>query len=50
MTEKMTVEQWLAIRKEAGLKIDPGAAEVDSALRSDIQPLWSQPAGPSGGI
>jgi hypothetical protein len=29
MTEKMTVEQWLAIRKEAGLKIDPETAEVD---------------------
>jgi hypothetical protein len=25
----MTVEQWLAIRKEAGLKIDPETAEVD---------------------
>ena len=23
MTKKMTLKQWLAIRKEAGLKIDP---------------------------
>ena len=29
MTEKMTMEQWLAIRKEAGLKIDPETAAVD---------------------
>ncbi len=27
-TEHMTVEQWLAIRKEAGLRIDPETAEV----------------------
>jgi hypothetical protein len=27
-TDQMTVEQWLAIRKEAGLKIDPETAEV----------------------
>ena len=26
---KMDVEQWLAIRKEVGLKIDPETAEVD---------------------
>ena len=29
MSEQMTVEQWLAIRKEAALQIDPGTAEVD---------------------
>jgi hypothetical protein len=28
MNEKMTIEQWLAVRKEAGLKIDPATAEV----------------------
>jgi hypothetical protein len=28
-TDQMTVEQWLAIRKGAGLKIDPETAEVD---------------------
>jgi hypothetical protein len=29
MSSEMTKEQWLAIRKEAGLKIDPQTAEVD---------------------
>ena len=29
MTDEMSVEQWLAIRKEAGLKIDPETAEVE---------------------
>jgi hypothetical protein len=28
-SEKTEIEQWLAIRKEAGLKIDPETAEVD---------------------
>ncbi len=28
MADEMTPEQWLAIRKEAGLKIDPATAEV----------------------
>ena len=28
MADEMTTEQWLAVRKEAGLKIDPEAAEV----------------------
>jgi hypothetical protein len=28
-SEKAEIEQWLAIRKEAGLKIDPETAEVD---------------------
>jgi len=28
MTDEMTDEQWLAIRKEAGFKIDPETAEV----------------------
>jgi hypothetical protein len=28
VADEMTVEQWLAIRKEAGLKIDPKTAEV----------------------
>jgi hypothetical protein len=26
--ERMSVEQWLAVRKEAGLKIDPATAEL----------------------
>ena len=28
MNDKMSVDQFLAIRKEAGLKIDPATAEV----------------------
>jgi hypothetical protein len=28
MRDEMTVEEWLAIRKEAGLQIDPETAEV----------------------
>jgi hypothetical protein len=28
MSEKLNVEEWLAIRKEEGLKIDPETAEV----------------------
>jgi hypothetical protein len=27
--DQMPMEQWLAIRKEAGLKIDPETAEVE---------------------
>jgi hypothetical protein len=29
MTDQMKVEQWLAIRKEVGLRINPKTAEVD---------------------
>jgi hypothetical protein len=29
MPEQLSVEEWLAIRKEEGLKIDPDTAEVD---------------------
>ena len=29
LIDQLTVEQWLAIRKEAGLKIDPETAEVE---------------------
>ena len=29
MSKKMSVEDWLAIRKEEGHKIDPSTAEVD---------------------
>jgi hypothetical protein len=38
MTAKMTVEQWLAIRKEAGLKIDPETAEVDWNYAQTLDP------------
>ncbi len=36
-TEEITTEQWLAIRKEAALKIDPETAEIEwiHALRVD---------------
>jgi hypothetical protein len=40
MTEEMTVEDWLAIRKEEGLKIDPSTAEV--------MWIWGQIADPYG--
>ena len=29
MSEETTIEQWLAIRKDAALKIDPQTAEVE---------------------
>jgi hypothetical protein len=41
--DQMTVEQWLAIRKEAGLKIDPETAEVNVAIRADTRPLRRPP-------
>jgi hypothetical protein len=37
-SEKAEVEQWLAIRKEAGLKIDPETAEVDWSYGEDLDP------------
>jgi hypothetical protein len=36
--EKQTVEDWLAIRKDAGLKIDPETAEVEWAYRQTLDP------------
>ena len=33
-----TVEQWLAIRKEAGLRIDPETAEVDWVYAQTLDP------------
>jgi hypothetical protein len=36
--EKAEIEQWLAIRKEAGLKIDPETAEVDWDYGLDCDP------------
>jgi hypothetical protein len=35
---EMTVEEWLAIRKDAGLKIDPATAEVDWAYEYTLDP------------
>ena len=37
-SEKAEDEQWLAIRKEAGLKIDPETAEVDWAYAQTLDP------------
>jgi hypothetical protein len=37
-TDQMKVEQWLAIRKEAGLKIDPETAEVDWGYARTFDP------------
>jgi hypothetical protein len=43
-TDQMTVEQWLATRKEAGLKIDPETAEVDWCNARTFDPArdWSE--------
>jgi hypothetical protein len=41
-SEKAEIEQWLAARKEEGLKIDPETAEVDWAYGTDQDPyrVW----------
>jgi hypothetical protein len=36
-------EQWLAIRKEAGLKIDPDTAEVDWSYAQTLDPYGIDP-------
>jgi hypothetical protein len=36
--EKAEIEQWLAIRKEEALKIDPETAEVDWSYRQTLDP------------
>jgi hypothetical protein len=38
MSEKANVEEWLAIRKEEGLKIDPDTAEVDWHYAQTLDP------------
>jgi hypothetical protein len=40
---EMTVEQWLAIRKEAGLKIDPETAEVQYWYGRTLDPYGVYP-------
>jgi hypothetical protein len=40
----MTDEQWLAIRKEEGLKIDPATAEVDWIYAQVIDPYGLIPS------
>ncbi len=42
MTEQK-VKQWLAIRKEAGLKIDPETAEVDWNYAQTLDPYGVHP-------
>ncbi len=38
MSEELTLQQWLAIRKEAGLKIDPETAEVEWIYALTLDP------------
>jgi len=42
MIEDMSVEQWLAIRKEAGLKIDPETAEVINPIPRVASPCCNR--------
>jgi hypothetical protein len=41
--KELTVEEWLAIRKEAGLKIDPATAEVDWCYGQILDPYEVDP-------
>lgn len=43
MSEEMNVKQWLAIRKEAALKIDPETAEVDWCYSQTLDPYRVDP-------
>jgi hypothetical protein len=43
MTEEMTVEDWLAVRREEGLKIDPTTAEVDWRYAETFDPYGVDP-------
>jgi hypothetical protein len=43
MTENMSVEEWLAIRKEEGLKIDPRTAEVEWTYAQVLDPYGVYP-------
>ena len=45
--DQMTVEQWLAIRKEAGLKIDPETAEVTCHHVQILDPYGVRPELPA---
>jgi hypothetical protein len=40
---KMTKEQWLAVRKEAALRVDPEAAEVDWTYGQILDPYGVDP-------
>jgi hypothetical protein len=46
MENKLTVEQWLAIRKEAGLHIDPETAEVMWKYAQTLDPYGIDPGLP----
>jgi len=43
MTEQMKMERWLAIRKEAGLHIDPENAEVEWTYARTLDPYGVDP-------
>jgi hypothetical protein len=43
VADQMTVEQWLAIRKEAGLQIDPDTAEVEWSYALTLDPYGVHP-------
>jgi hypothetical protein len=43
MTNEETVEQWLAIRKKEGLKIDPETAEVEWTYAQTLDPYGVRP-------
>ena len=43
MSKNMTVQQWLAIRKEAALKIDPQTAEVTWCYTQTLDPYGIEP-------
>jgi len=42
-TMEQTVEQWLAIRKQAGLQIDPETAEVEWTYALTLDPYGVEP-------
>ena len=43
MTEEMNSEQWLARRKEAGVKINPETAEIDWSYAQTLDPYGVHP-------
>jgi hypothetical protein len=43
MTKELTVEEWLAIREEEGLRIDPATAKVDWNWAQVLDPYGVYP-------
>ena len=45
LIDGMTIQEWMAIRKEAGLKIDPETAEIASPYVQTLDPygLYGEP-------